>query len=87
MNGDIFKVPPTDVNANTNDDNQSLGSANDEDTSNVLNADFVFDNNHKYSTRRKKQSTIIYNEDSSSDDNTDDESHTTNSSEESNDDK
>ena len=83
MRGGALQLPPTDVDDNT-DDNTDDDTRND---INIPNDDFVFENNHKYSTRRKKITTVTNKDASSSDDNTDDEAYTTDSSEESDDDK
>jgi len=84
MKGDRSQPPPTNVEANL-----KATKRNDivnEDKDKAVD-DFVFENNHKYSTRgHKHESTVNYN-DTSSDDSSDDESYSTDSLEESDDDK
>ena len=81
MKGDVLRpsVAEMDPSSNNHDSEMNTGDEPEDD--------FVFVNNHKYSTRRKRQATAVNNEASSSDDNTDDEAYITDSSESSDDDQ
>ena len=84
MKGDKSQSPPNPVEENLNATKRN-DAVNDDNIEGI--DDFIFENNHKYSTRGRKHESIVNFNATSSDDSTDNESYSTDSSEESDDDK